>query len=233
MKKALVILVVLVFAACLWIGFDAASKLANGSGGLTVLARNTSPLPAQQHNLLLVHTTSLDHSQAKLVSVWAAYISFTNPPQMILMPLYPQAGGDRPAFATQTVLDSENRVSDKFIKSVQETYALPFTGYALVDSEGVQAFNKWFLNQEITLDANIISDPTLQSQVLNASQQFFTHTCALFEKGDYNPLSKIRWSSILPDHFRTNLSFETLTLDLEKIVRTSDPVSCRVILPEK
>lgn len=233
MKKAVFLLVIVIFIASAVLGFQAAARLSSGQSSQTQLNQSL-PVPSTQTNYLLVHVNDLSVDNPQLVSVWGLFVFYSNPPQVMLIPLFPTYDETRStALGSAFKISKDGQVSSRFIDEIEKVYEISTVGYVIVDNKGLSSFNKWITGDEIQISAVTPQTADEKHIVLYNSQQFFSTACAQFSRsGVTRFIDQIRWTDLLPSHFSTNLSFESLALAADYFTAAGEIDQCTVLSNE-
>lgn len=233
MKKAVFLLVIVIFIVSAVLGFQAAARLSSGQS--TQTQRNQGlPAPSTQSNYLLIHVNDLSIDHPQLVSVWGLFVFYSNPPQVMLIPLYPTYDDARStALGSAFKISKDGQVSSRFIDEIEKNYEISTIGYVMVDNSGLSFFNKWITGDEIQIAAVTPLTADEKHIVLLNSQQFFSMACTQFSRsGVTRFIDKIQWTDLLPIHFSTNLSFESLALAADYFTAAGEIGQCTVLSNE-
>ncbi len=233
MKKAVFLLVIVIFVVSAVLGFQAAARLSSAQSSQTQ-SNQGLPVASSQTNYLLVHVNDLSIEKPQLVSIWGLFVLYSSPPQVMLIPLFPTYNE-----ATSTTLEStfrkskEGQISSRFITEIEKSYQISTSGYIIVDNIGLSFFNKWLTGDEIQISAVTPHTSDEKHIVLYNGQQFFTTACEQFSRtGVKHLIDQIRWADLLPSHFSTNLSFESLALAEDYFNSAGEIDQCTVLSNE-
>lgn len=235
MKKSVILIIVLVFIVCAYFGFKAAAKILPANNGTTIADQGSdNSTNVLQNNYLLVHVSDLTIEDPELISAWVAFVYQSNPPQLMFIQVYPSSNvtvNDKLAQAFS--LSSTKELSAKFIKQYNTSFHTQNNGYILIDNIGAGYYNQWLFGQATA----IASTPAMtdeEKQALRLSEQAsFQQFCQLVSTGASNSyFSSVNWTLLLPDHYVTNLPFETIALTTDQIAFASSPVQCEVLSAE-
>lgn len=242
MKKIAIIFIILVFGVCAFFGFKAASKILPAkeeplteTGTLpSSISETDSPASIAQQNYLLIHVNDMTLEKPELVSVWVAFVYPSTPPQFMFLPLYPSyEKAVHKRILRNFQMDSEKRVSAGFLKQIERTFDLQITGYVLADDIGIGYSNFWLTGQDTpNLNTAVFSEDETHFIRLNG-QTSYQQLCQLISANTGNSyFSAINWSQLLPDHFSTDLPFETIELTIDQIIHAPSVVQCEVLSSE-
>ena len=235
MKKPALILALFLFAACAVVGYLVASKSSIGSSNDNSGPANAATaLASPQQNYLLIQVNDLSQPSQKLIQVWMVLTYYSDPPQIIFLPLYPSYDSSQnTAIGNSFALTSSGSLSNNLPKKITEQYKVQVDGYILTDAKGVNAIANWFGIkgiQAVTTAAK--SDVDMHAILLN-SQSLFQNVCKQLKAGDgLNEYASIQWSQLIPSHFQTNLTFEQLITSWDRVIRSTPPQQCEVLSKE-
>lgn len=230
MKKVYLLIALVLFIIFAYFGFKAASNLDAKSSGSTPL---TLDLPGNQQNFLIVHVDDLTNNRPQLISVWGVFIMFNSPPQLMFVPLYPSADVTSKALENSYGSSRAGSLDAKFIDEIEGQYNITTSGYILVDNAAVGLFRKWLTGKDETISTTPPRSPDENRLVLYNGQEYFQELCSDFSESGAKPFfNSIKWSQVLPDHFSTNLSFETCTLAQDLLKSAGKITQCNVLSNE-
>jgi len=235
MKKPTLILILLIFAACAIGGYFVASKINVGSSNSQSENQTVSTaLASQQQNLLLVRVDDLSSPSPKLVETWIVFTAFTDPPQVMFMPLFPvYDAAKNQELASAFGIDSYGDLTDRLIQTIKDQTNTTLNGYILVDTKGLDAIADWFDIEGLQTSANPANSDDEKHALLLNSQFFLQNVCAQLKQGAApSQFASIQWSKLIPNHFNTDLTFGHLMASWDKINRSSAVQQCEVLSNE-
>jgi hypothetical protein len=236
MKKSSLVLALLFFAACAIVGYFVASRSNVGktSAASSSAANQATAMAAAQQNFLLVQVDDLTQTSPKLVQIWIVLTYYSNPPQIMFIPLYPSYDSSQnSAIADAFTLTSAGSVSDRFISKIADLYKVDVNGTIMTDAAGYNGFANWFGITNIQVSAAPAASDDEKHALLLNSQTFFQNVCGqLTAGGASSEFTSIQWSQLVPGHFNTNLSFEVLMASWDRVIRSSAPQVCKVLSTE-
>jgi hypothetical protein len=215
MGKAKLIIGIIVFAIFVIVGFCIAGQLPN--------MLNIPTLPAQkQQNYLIIHVDSLTQTSPKIVSLWM--ISVSNDPAITSLKaqtLYPSTA-TQSAFVMQSfLLNSKGQPTQEFLTLIQSTFQLSINNYIMIDSEGLAILRSLWLD---------VPPTTIESYADGAL--LFSQGCERIRKNQVNRDSSQAWAQIIPDHCRTDLTFDDAILRWNELIRAGSKLNCEVFSPQ-
>ncbi len=234
-KKAAVVLVV-VFLVFALLGYQAAAKIFPSDSQPEIQVRNN---PAEtgtyQNNYLLIHVDDLTQKSPRLISVWAAFIIQSNPPQITFLPLFPSLDQNLKIKTENTFkLNQDGSINSRFVTFITTTFDFETNGYILSDDTGIGYSNLWLTGQQVSYIPSISanSDELVQT-VRQNGQTLYQQFCQLASSGSSATyFSSINWSQLLPDHFMTNIPFADITLVKDQIAQGGE-IKCDVLASEQ
>jgi hypothetical protein len=235
MKKSGLILALFFFAACAIFGYLAASKAGFGTSSAdTSSASSSTTLASSQRNYLLIQVDDLGNKSPQLVQVWIVLTYYSDPPQIMFLPLYPSYdSAQNTAIAGAFSMNNSNRLTTKLSEKIASLYKVNVDGYILTDAAGEYSIANWFGIQDIQPNISPAKSDEEKHTILLTSQTFFQNVCAQLKSGGAaNEYSSMQWSQLIPGHFQTNLSFEVLISSWDKVIRSTPPQQCEVLSKE-
>jgi hypothetical protein len=229
MKKIVIIIISILFVLFAVLGFRAAARLTPRSASQEIV--EVSQLASSQKNYLLVQLTDLSGESPQLVSVWGAFVFYGDSPHIAFVPLFPNSNAEiSNRLAGAFKVDKDGNLSDRFISRIQREFDIETHGYVVVDNSAMSSLSESLFNESIqTIESTPLTDDEIQ-QVLSTGQQFFESTCVKLKKQGVDiMLDKIDWLSLLPAHFSTNLSFESITMASESLKSAGLIENCEVL----
>ena len=235
MKKPTLIFALFLFAACAIVGFLVASKSNLGSSANNVGSINAATaLASTQQNYLLVQLDDLTQKSPKLIQAWIVLTYYSNPPQIIFLPLYPSYDSTQnTSIAGAFAMTGSGSLSNKLAKSISDQYKVKVDGYIATDAAGVNAIANWFGISGIQAGTSVAQSDDEKHALLLNSQTFFQNVCAQLKAGAVmNQYTSMQWSQLIPGHFQTDLSFEQLIASWDRVIRSGAPQQCDVLSKE-
>jgi hypothetical protein len=235
MKKIGIILIAVTFIIFLFIGYQLTSNLDSNTGKQPTTIQVASSAIAHQDNFIFVHVTNLQDPQPRLVSVWSVFVYFNSPITITFVPLYPQnglsptSGGMGNAFS----LTDQTRLTTAFQQNLQ-SYKFPFKGYILIDDQAFNLMTRWLTQADPPYQSsnNLQSGDT--AAIISQEGQMASIICPYINKPySVQMNSNIQWNQIIPAHFATDLNFETIVTDWEKLTNSDLPPNCEIVTEQQ
>lgn len=233
MKKFAVVLIFGVFILFAFLGFKAASSAKQEEAYSSMPANAATALASTQQNYLLIHVDDLSAQDPQLIAVWGAFVYYAQPNQVMFLPLLPsyEAGINDPLYDSFS-LGKNGEISKNFISQIQQEYDLQITGWVLVDNTSLAVFNQLAGSQETVIAAAQPENEDQKHILLLNAQSFFQNACTRLQNPPSDWINTVPWSQIAPAHFSTNIPFETIMVDLQKLTSISTSNQCSVLSSE-
>lgn len=234
MKKPALILILLLFAACAVGGYLAASKINVGGSNANDSQTLSTALAASQQNFLLVRVDDLSSDSPQLIEAWAVFTAYSDPPQIMFMPLYPTYDGQKnKTLETAFGIGSNGMLTSRLRETISKQYNFSLNGQIVIDSTGFEGLAGWLGISGLQVSSIPPSSEEDVHTTLLASQYFLQNVCAQLQGGQaMTQFNNIQWSRLLPAHFQTDLSFEHLMASWDRILHGSAPQQCTVLSNE-
>ncbi|MBA3072524.1 MAG: hypothetical protein FP831_02930 [Anaerolineae bacterium] len=235
MKKIVIPVILVVFGVFAFFGFKVASNMKSTRQSADVQTTTSAEIPlVTQSNYIFIHVNDLTLEKPELVSVWVGFINQSSPSQFMLLPIFPTYNAEvHDRIIQKFGLNSENKVNQRFIFQLQSSFDFKIDGYILTDDTGVSYSNQWLTGTESSVTSMAAVTDSDKHAILLNGQNSWQQFCQLVNTGSANSyFSAINWTLLLPDHFSTDLDFESLTLLADRIVRAAGQVQCEVLSNE-
>ena len=235
MKKSALVLALILFAACAIVGYLVASKSSIGSsndnsGAVSV----ATALSSSQQNFLLVRVDDLSQPSPKLIEAWIILTYYSNPPQMMFLPLYPSYdSAQNKAIADAFAMTNSGNLSTRLEQKITEQYKVKVAGYIMTAAPGMNAIANWFGISGIQAGTTPPQSDEQKHAVLLNSQVFFQNVCTQLKAGSaMNEYTSMQWSQLVPSHFQTDIPFANLIASWDRVIRAAAPQQCEVLSKE-
>lgn len=233
MKKFTVFIVFIIFALFAFLGYRAAAKAKLENANSSQPANSATALASIQQNYVLIHVDDLAQKKPQLIAVWGVFVYYAQPNQIMFLPLLPSydAGINDPLYNSFS-LQKNGLVSASFIDQIQQKFNFQVTGFVMVDSASLAVFTNLLTGQQSTITATTPENDDQKHVLLINAQSFFQGVCSRLQNPPANWSSTIPWSQFIPAHFSTNLAFETIMVDMEKLTVSGISNQCSVLSSE-
>lgn len=222
MKKFAVFLIFGIFILFAFLGFKAASSAKQEAAYSSIPANAATALASTQQNYLLIHVDDLSAKEPHLIAVWGSFVYYAQPNQVMFLPLLPSYDAAvNDSLYNSFSITKEGEISKSFISQIQEKYDIQLTGWVIVDNTSLAVFTQLIGSPETVITAAQPENDDQKHILLLNAQSFFQNACSKIQTPPSDWSTLIPWSQIVPSHFETNLSFETIMVDLEKLTSTS------------
>jgi len=214
MQKGLTFIIIGIFLL-LMLGLGISVALSSFFPGAP-LQISSEPIPlTQQLNILIVEVNDLSIPNPVLISAWGMFFSRSKQqPSIIFQILTPDKGDEAQSqLANNFELKPGKIPSSGFMDKTLSANHLskPWDAYILVDHEGLQKFSDW---------SGMSSNQTLET--------FLPELCYQMENSDSIPEITFHWGEIIPNHLKTNLSFETAVMIWDTAFHSPKKIFCDV-----
>lgn len=233
MKKIGVLIIFVIFIGFAFLGFKVASKILPATRSVSNNQAN-NPTAITQQNYLILRVDDLSANEPALISIWAALVYPSTPPQVMVLPLFPSTNQEvHERMADKFSLTHGKKVSPIFLRWVSREYDLQINGYILADQTALGQSMLWMTGQETSATSAPALSEDEKSALIANGQSVYQQFCQMLLAGSGSGYyAAINWSALLPDHFVTNLSFDELIIQAEKILRAGPLGQCNVIAPQ-
>lgn len=219
----LVLLILLVFLGCAFIGFQAAGQISPARPN-NIPTEPGGDFQGQQHNFLLVRVDQLDAPQPRLISIWFVSLFFLddNPTILTLAQIYPSNSPSSGSLEKTFSLTDQGELSPAFW-DVMDTYGFNWESYLVLDNAGANLLLQWLAGSGNFTD---LLDAASANQASRASM--VEQTCQLIAGAAGREVGQVDWSDLMPAHFRTNMRFESGLVYWDRMV-DHGPVRCEIL----
>ena len=206
--------------------------------GLWAASRLHSPLTKDVHtetqkNYLFVQVDNLEEKSPEVISIWVAFVNRSAYTHIVFMPLYPNSDVKINNKLHKALrVNRDGLVADRSVRKLERKYHIRTNGFVVVDNTALTSIASQLLKESLT-SADLAPDPHDAegiSRFLASAEDHFSSFCAQIQQQDSElTLDRFDWNQILPAHFRTDLSFEELTIEFESILKAGQIQTCEVI----
>jgi hypothetical protein len=235
MKKVVIPVIIIVFGVCAFFGYKAASKILSTRQPSDEQAiASVDKHSISQKNYVFIHVDDLTLEKPELISVWVGFVNESSPPQFMFLPVFPSYNAEINDRVIKSFgLVANKKVNPRFIKQIQSSFDFNINGYILTDNTGVSDSNQWITGVEAPVTSIAATTDDEKHTLLLSGQTSWQQFCQLVNSGTANSyFSAINWGLLLPDHFSTDLDFESITLLTDQIIHAASPVQCEVVSNE-
>ncbi len=233
MKRIAIVFILLVFIVFAYLGFQAASNLKTNPSAAGLPVNAATALASTQQNYILIHVDDLTQAKPKLISAWGVFVYYASVNQVMFIPMLPSYDAAvQTSLASEFSLDKTGQVNSRFISQLQQKFNVKITGVVVTDNTGLSLFNNWVAGQSNPILAAPPQGDDEKHVVLLNAQGFFQTVCTAVQNKSTDLFSTIDWGQLVPGHFVTNMSFETIMADYQKLMKSSAPNQCTVLSNE-
>jgi hypothetical protein len=213
MRKIGIFLALIGFLLCLFLGYQAAQLLTSPaekqSGDLT------SETDSSQSNILIVHVDRLDADSPKLITLWVAFSYQADPASLTFLPLYPAAKAGENDLAGRFSLSKEKEISSSFLEALRKYYSFQWKFIVIIDQKGVEYWAGVLNAGEFAQSFEDGKDTLLKPEI-----DLLANFCGNLREHGSGVLDGLDWGQITPDHMRTNIPFDQLKDDWDRIQKS-------------
>lgn len=231
MKKKTALLVLPLFVLFVFLGFEIADSIFQNRSLPTIQVAGLEPTAIpQQQNFLVVHVDDLSAKKPAMVSAWSVLFYPANPPHLMVMPLTSQSLTERTKDITKAFrITSDKRLTNLFISRMEQSYDLDFSGYFVVDDTSANLFFTWLTGSQPAGVEPGVATENLSSWNYDLEISAWSQFCEINTSGSAASFfNSINWNQVLPNHFSTDLSFDTITLAIDQIRHAAAFPACEV-----
>lgn len=225
MKKAGFFVVLLaLFGICVWLGFQATIS---GISMAKTVGGNAAPTAEVQQNILVVRVDAFDSTSPKLISAWVIFAVSSQPsPSLTILPIYHYDGRYAQAMHLENVfaLAHSGKPAEAFESAVLAYLNINhFDEYMTLDAQAATLFAQSFAGTQ----------PTPQQYQVTAldDAEMISNLCSALDSGQGNGSDLLNWAEIVPDHFRTEMSFPKFMATWDIFTRKGSSPHCEIIAP--
>ena len=227
MTKARIAIYAVIFLAFLLIGFGLAYLIRYRTMLPVASAPSVSPLPANsQQNLLLIHVDNLSNPRPNLISVWVVFFAQHDQTFVSFKALYPDPLSPRPIIPVNVFfsLNEDGLPSEAFFKWVRD-HDFDWKAHVLIDQDGLEYIADYMNNPE--LDFIIPRNKDQLQAVWQQEAQIMDRICLQLQSNTPDG-QKLEWDALIPQHLRTDLSFEDAILVWNQLHENRPSTQCQV-----
>ncbi|GEM_PF-3402002 len=210
MRKIGILLALLAFILFLFFGLQAAKLIVAPEDG------QSGKLPSQetlsQSNILLVHVDRLDSNSPALVSLWMIFSYQAEPASLNFLPVFPTGKDVDSDLAGSFSISNERSISSAFLQQLEKEYQIQWHHVILLDNEGIEYWSKYLTDASFYQLAGSKSDVLLQPE-----KDLIGKFCADIRENGSQILAGLPWNQIIPDHMSTDLPFDAVFAELDRI----------------
>jgi hypothetical protein len=227
MKKYAIIIPIVVFITCVafgWLLADKSNGLASSAPAPYLNAQSSDT----QFNMVMIHVDDLSKEDPSLVSVWGLFMATHDHPGLIFKPFYPSNLDAKVSedLAKSFSVTPEKAPSQKFLEKLYNATNFSWNSYVLVDDTAVKTLDEWLAGNS----ADSISPVTTRYRI-EEEDAIVQNFCDQFA-GLLIRENQPQWTSLIPNHLRTDFSLESFLTRWEKLTTAPNPPQCKVLRTE-
>lgn len=213
-----VFVIIIIFFACLALGI----YLAEFS-----LPEKTGPEPTQiiesnnQVRLLVLMVDELSSDNPELLSVWSVVLYYPEPKGIIFVPLSNPFTANYKNIQKAFDLTESYDPDPELLKDLQKQFRTRWEGSVVLDKAAMSILVQWLTNGNYSPGLqNMDIEQITEDNYFNNIQQI----CAFMRSSPANSLENLNWSTLVPEHFRTNLPFDKVMATWQNLIGSSAPL---------
>jgi hypothetical protein len=189
-----------------------------------------SPDPASQFNVLVIHVDDLQQPDPQLVSVWIIMAAHYDSPYLSFKSLYPDPLSLRPPVPLQVLfsLDEQGIPSEAFMKWIND-FRINMSGYVILDNSAFEQVGGWLTGEQMEWQNILPRNKGQFQKVFLQEGKLFETICTNISVETMDNRQPLRWSELIPNHFRTDMSFESMAVNWDKIASAAQQPHCEVV----
>jgi hypothetical protein len=186
-----------------------------------------SPLPdGVQQNILIIHMDDLDRPSPSLISVWVATYAAYERPFVTFKALYPDPLSSQRIIplSIRFALNEDGAPTQSFLNWLRDQN-LDWAAYVLIDQQGIIQLTDYLGSGDLERIIPRHRDQLLQ--VWEQEAQLMQHLCLRLQS-KIPAKAEFPWKDMIPDHLRTDLTFEEAIVLWDQITAEKDALYCEV-----
>ena len=222
----------LVFLGCAALGFLFANQIWQSLFTSPTSSKTGTPLAfSQQKNVLIIHTNELHASSPDLISVWALFMTLSDPPNITFKAIYPPLPPSKSLAPLNTLfsLTPQAEVSSSFLRGMQ-AYDFQWDSVIVVDNQAIYNLAEWFTGQEPSLQPLAPSSAEADRKVLTSEQALFQQMCDHLTDPSTQDAKTPDWREIIPNHMKTDLQFDNVMVQWTRLTAPNNLLHCEVLV---
>lgn len=213
MRKIGFFLALLAFLIFLFLGFQVATLFISPGGEQS--GNLTSTEESFQSNCLILHVDQLNGERPALTSIWVAFSYKADPASLSFLPLYPTGRTGEEQMAARFSLSSGDRISNAFLEQLQREYSLQWDHIVLIDQDGAAYWMRFLTGGEFNQPPDATGETLIKSE-----SDLLAAFCEAVRGRGSAVLTGLDWSQISPDHLRTDIPFDRVMGDWDRIQKS-------------
>lgn len=188
-------------------------------------------LPPEQLTLVIVTVDHLDGANPRLLSVTAAFLKSGESPAAAFKPLYPSVDKpeNSPDLSASFSLTADRLPTDGFWSALKK-YNFLWNGYLIMDTAGATTFAQWTgIPDPDSSNAQSAITPEQIKVISDRQTEYLNSLCDQIQNRALIELPEPVWSTLVPNHMRTDLSFESFVSYWDLFANPEKSLSCSVV----
>ncbi len=220
MRKSAVILGLIAFVICGVLGFFAARQTLNPSS--TTQDPPETPATQIQQNFILLLVDDLEQANPNLNSAWFMLLYKGSSPNINFQLIYPVTNFPDRSLKNQFTLTDGGALDPAFIQLVHNQYQITIDNYIILDKYALNRIAEWLGASEL------VYDPSDSDSMITEQTHLLEQGCAFMKSPSINTSSPFDWVSLVPNHMRTDLTFEQAISSWKQLADQYTLLSCDI-----
>ncbi|HNS63633.1 MAG TPA: hypothetical protein PKV95_07320 [Anaerolineaceae bacterium] len=220
MRKSAILAGLIALTVCGLLGFFAARQFLDIPPKPT--QGSITPVSQLQQNILVIWVDNMDNEKPALQTTWLLMLYKGNPASINFQLIHPSTGLPDIVIKSLFSLDQNGIPSSEFISKVQDEFKIPIHNYVLVDVPAVNKIAAWL---------NISSlhfDPADTDTIIAEQTRILQAGCSFISSPNVISTPAFDWVALVPDHMRTDLTFDQAISTWKQLVDHYDTLSCEI-----
>lgn len=233
MKKTTPLIIVIIFAGFVLIGYLLASRVFKNHLEPRVTSTPETKVTLQQKNYLVFLVNDLQTKKPGLLAIWSVLATDSPTDKVFFVSLYPTADlSTNEQLLSLFDLRNNSTLTSSSYRRLTRLFNITTDGYFIIDNTSYLSFAS---NAGID-QLEVINNTPVSAEEVNAlrssTSSFFKSICDLFSSGAATSFfSKIDWSTTIPDHMVSDKTTGDITGLIDKLGNQTEFNTCKVILP--
>jgi hypothetical protein len=200
---------------CLLIGAKLANVSLSSDENIVI---NNDTQEQNQMRMLVFIVDELNKKNPELSAVWSVIFYDQDSSGLMFIPLTDVNADGFKDINRSFILTTEKNPHEKTIKFFNTKFKTKWDAYIILDRYAVEYLLKWITRDSLDMNSMVeLSKPNL-----------IQNMCASITSGELIALDTLEWTLISPDHFKTNLTFDRIVDEWQKLSEP-DFILCEII----
>jgi hypothetical protein len=233
MKKSTLLVIIILFAVFVLIGYLLAAKLFTSHQETKLPPTPEAQETLQQKNYLVILVNDLQSKNPELLAIWSV-LATESPTDMInFISLFPTVNySTNDQLVSLFNLRNDSVLTTTSLRRLSRVFDLKTDGYFIIDNA---AFLTFAANAGIDQLEVLTETPKALEEVgsiRSSTSEFFNTICDFFSSGAATSFfSKIDWNAAIPAHMESDNTPDEIIGLIDQMSELPDVNTCKVILP--